>query len=281
MIRPNIVTSYSGPNGALSHLTEIPSPGHVKLSRLMDAERRIILSVGDFSDFLNAYEQHVAVWNENLDGLTETMMKQGLAGGVIHLSNAPRDESYGLTIHIEKPALNIFVAGDSPNSTVTGRAYSDGVKEDQSTRIYMQSSRPKREPHQSILAVDGYDVLDFYQEYYLNSEQRFARLFDLEDGRYMQVISLPGAESGFFETLDRAGAVALLEEGPALLEERTFFFQCGCTPQKMLRVLRTMFEHRPEDLFLGDPSVETSCPRCGRRWQVSRAEFEAPPEEET
>ncbi len=245
------------------------------LSRLMDADRRIIISIGDLTDFLNAHEQHVKDWGEDLDGLTETMIKQGLAGGVIHLSNAPRDESFGLTVHIETPSLNIFIAGDSPHSIVTGRTYTHGVKEEQSTRLYMQSSRPKREPTQTILAVDGFDVLNFYQAYYLNSEQRLARFYDLEDGRYMQVISLPGTDPDFFEALDRDKALALLDEKPSLLEERTFFFQCGCTPEKMFRVLRTMFEDRPEDLFMGETSIETSCPRCGRRWQVTREEFDS------
>ncbi|MDM7914426.1 MAG: Hsp33 family molecular chaperone HslO, partial [Candidatus Eisenbacteria bacterium] len=51
--------------------------------------------------------------------------------------------------------------------------------------------------------------------------------------------------------------------------------ECGCSPAKMLRALRTILAEQPEELFQGDERVETSCPRCGRRWWVTREQFEA------
>ncbi|MCA9758906.1 MAG: Hsp33 family molecular chaperone HslO [Candidatus Eisenbacteria bacterium] len=260
-------------------MTDVPTPSHVLLHRFLDPDNRIILSKGDFSDFLEAYHTHVDVWGEVKDGLSQTFMRQGLAAGVIHLSNAPRDLSYGLTIHLTHPPTNVFIAGDSLESSVTGRVYVEGVKDLGSSRLYMQSQRPKHEPSLSVLEIEGLDLLDIFERYYIESEQRPIRLFDLENGEFIQVASLPGADPDFFPALTREEGAALFDnEAIQLLESRPFFFQCGCNPQRMLTALRRMFADDPEEIFQGDPKIETSCPRCGRRWWISREEFDTPSE---
>lgn len=243
----------------------------------MNSERHLVISRGNFHDFFAAWESHVLLWDGMPDGLGKVMMRQGLAIGAIHLSNAPRDMSFGMTIHLHTPPTNVFVTGNGPEASITGRVYVDGVKQLESSRLYMQSQRPGQEPSLSLLEVHGFDVLEFCESYYLNSEQRLARFFELTDDEYLQVLSLPGADGDFFAGLDRDSAVALLSEELVLLEERTFFFQCGCNPQRMMKALRDIFSAQPDELFQGDDRVETSCPRCGRRWWVTREEFEQPP----
>lgn len=256
-------------------MSSIPSPGHVLLHRFLDQERQIILSVGDFTDFFAAYQNHVELWGEPLDGLSDVFLRQGLAAGVIHLSNEPRDMSFGLTIHIVKPPTNVFIAGDSRESAVTGRIHVDGVKELESSRLYMQSQRPNREPSLSIIEVHSLDLLDFYEKYYRESEQRPARFFELDEASFAQVAALPGADPDFFPGLDRDQTKELLaQEDLQLLEARPFFFQCGCNPDRMITALRQMFGGNPEEIFEGDPKIEVTCPRCGRRWWVSREEFD-------
>ncbi|MCA9728557.1 MAG: Hsp33 family molecular chaperone HslO, partial [Candidatus Eisenbacteria bacterium] len=246
----------------------------VSLRRTIDEERHLIVSHGDFRDFFAAWESHVKIWDGLPDGLGSVMMRQALAVGVLHLSNAPRDLSFGLTIHLHTPPTNVFVTGHAADSAVTGRIYVDGVKQMESSRVYMQSQRPEHEPSLSVLEVHGFDILEFLESYYLNSEQRHARFFELaEEGGYLQVLSLPGADPALFSKLDRDSAAALLRQDLTVLEERTFFFQCGCTPQKMMTALHDIFGERPDELFQGDERVETSCPRCGRRWWVTREEF--------
>jgi molecular chaperone Hsp33 len=241
----------------------------------MDADRHLIVSRGDFRSLFAAWEAHAQLWDGAPDGLSSTLLRQGLAGGVMHLSNMPRDLSFGLTIHLHEPPTNVFVTGSAKESSVTGRVFVKDVKQLESSRIFMQSQRPEQEPSLSVLEVQGFDVLEYLESYYLNSEQRFARFFELAEGDFLQVVSLPGAEPGLFSRLYRDSARALLDSDPVLLEERTFFFQCGCNPQKMMKALRDIFGGSPDELFEGDERVETSCPRCGRRWWVTRAEFAA------
>ena len=260
-------------------MTTMPAPNHVLLRRFLDPEKRLILSCGNFADFFEAYRAHVEVWGEAKDGLSETFMRQGLAAGVIHLSNAPRDISYGATIHLSHPPTNVFLAGDAIESSVTGRVYVEGVKDLGSSRLYMQSQRPRQEPSLSVLEVEGLDLLDIFERYYLESEQRPIRLFELEGDEFIQVASLPGADVDFFPALTRETAGALFEnEENQLLEARPFFFQCGCNPQRMLIALRRMFADDPDEIFQGDPQIEASCPRCGRRWWISREEFDTTPQ---
>lgn len=256
-------------------MIELNSLGQAVLKRHLVPHRHVIVSTGDLTDFFRAWETHSQVWNHDLDGLSTVMMRQSLAAGVLHLSNRPRDESFGLTIHIPEPATNVFITGMGSESTVTGRTWTDGVKPHPSPRLYMQSHRPKHEPTLSVLEVDGFDVLVFLETYYLESEQRPARFFELEGDRILQVLSLPGADEVSIARLDREKAAAILQEPHELLEERTFFFQCGCNPQRMLVALRGIFEKDPEDLFQGDWRVETQCPRCGRRWWITREEFDS------
>ncbi|TPW01424.1 MAG: hypothetical protein FD129_3369, partial [bacterium] len=54
---------------------------------------------------------------------------------------------------------------------------------------------------------------------------------------------------------------------------RTIRFQCGCSPTRMLTMLRTIYAGRPLDLFQGDAGVETFCPRCGGRWWIEEKDF--------
>lgn len=249
--------------------------GRVALRRYIDMQQRLIVSHGDFAEFLEAYLDHIKLWDDEPDGLSYTFMRQGLAGAVMHLSNAPRDQSFGITVHVHEPPTNVFFAGSSPESSVTGRVYTDGVKPHESSRVYVQSVRPKSEPTQSVVEVQGFDLLEFFRDYYLASEQRMARFYELDGDEFMQVISLPGAEEDFFAELTREKARAMLQDGLTLLEERTFFFHCGCNPEKMMNALQSLFGTNPDELFQGDPRVETHCPRCGRRWWVTREEFEA------
>lgn len=257
-------------------MMELDGLGQVALRRHMIRGRHVVVSTGGFQDFFRAWEAHAKVWNHDLDGLSTVMIRQSLAVGVLHLSNRPRDDSFGLTIHVPHPPTNVFITGTGPESAVTGRAWTDAVKQHPTPRLYMQTHRPKHDPSLSVLEVNGLDILEFLEAYYLESEQRPARFFELEDDRFLQVLSLPGADPAYLESLNPETAEALLAEPHELLEDRTFFFQCGCNPQRMLVALRGIFEKDPEDLFEGDPRVETQCPRCGRRWWITREEFDNP-----
>lgn len=250
-------------------------PGEATVRRFIDRENDVLVTVGDFGPMFAAYLDHVRRWEVEPDALSQVMMRQGIGGLVLHLANRPATESVGWTIHVREPATNLFLAGDAGETNVTGRVYTEGVKEAEDSRVYVQVSREGRPPTQSMVDVEGVDVLSMFEQYYARSEQLPARFFEVTDQEFVMVLALPEADDKWVLGLSREEALALLDRDLKPLGEETYRFQCGCTSERMLEVVRGLFAEKPDDLFREDDGVEVFCPRCGRRWWVDREMFEA------
>jgi len=249
-------------------------PGEATVRRFIDRENDVLVSIGDFGPMFAAYLDHVRRWEVEPDGLSQVMMRQGLGALVLHLVNRPTTESVGWTIHVREPATNLFLAGDAAETNVTGRVYTEGVKPAEDSRVYVQVSREGRPPTQSMVDVEGVDVLSMFEQYYRKSEQLPARFFEATDEEYVMVLALPEAEHDWVRGLTRESALALLDTDLKPLGEETYRFRCGCTSERMMEVVRGLFADKPEELFRKEDGVEIFCPRCGRRWWVDRDTFE-------
>lgn len=250
--------------------------GEAVVRRFVDRENDALVTVGDFGPLFAAYLDHVRRWESEPDGLSQTLMRQGLGAAVLHLSTRPRDESVGWTINVHQPPTNLFLAGDSGDATVTGRVFTEGVRPADESRMYVQSSRAGRKTTQSTVEIHGVDVLEMFEQYYERSEQLPARFFEVTDEQFLMVLTLPEADGDWVRSLSREEAIGLIDDGLKPLGEVTYRFQCGCSSDRMLDVVRGMFAADPEDLFQGDEGVEIFCPRCGRRWWVERDAFDEP-----
>jgi hypothetical protein len=251
--------------------------GVVGLRRWFLDDRSVIVTTGEFAGLIDAWRAHTRLWQNGFDGLTETLMRQGLALASLYIANRPRDETVAWTLNLKEPPTNLFLTGDARRGTVTGRVFVDGVRSSDSSRFFVQTLRTRGEPVLSAIDVTGFDVLEIFEQYFERSEQSPARFFDLSGGvkdHFAMVLGMPGAGRQWIQDLT-ADSIAGLGGEARILEERVIRFECGCTPRKMLKALRGIFAADPEELFRGEASVETSCPRCGRTWQVSRAQFAA------
>jgi molecular chaperone Hsp33 len=250
----------------------------VILRRWFIDDRSVLLTTGDFRDFIEAWRVHARLWDGGYDDLSETLIRQGLAAATMHLVNRPRDEIVAWTLNLKEPPTNLFLTGEARRGIVTGRVFVEGVRTAESSRLYVQTLRARGEPAVSAIDVVGFDVLEIFEQYYARSEQSPARFLEIEGAngagdRFAMVLGMPGADRAWVESVD-TGAIAFLEAHARLLEVRPIRFECGCTPRKMLGALRGIFGQKPDELFRGESSVETTCPRCGRRWRVSREQFE-------
>lgn len=254
---------------------EIASIGKVVLERRLHDARSVIVSSGAFGPLVEAWRGHAAVWQGEPDPLSVVLMAQGLAAAALHLANRPRDEIVAWTLNLQQPPTNVFLTGEAGRGIVTGRVFTDGVRTAESSRLHVQTLRASGEPITSSIEVHGLDLLEIFEQYYERSEQMPARFFELDDGDFTMVLGLPGVDGAWIRSLKREDLDGLI---PALrpLENRSFQLECGCSPRKMLRALRSIFAKDPEDLFRGEEGVETSCPRCGRRWWVTREQFLSP-----
>jgi molecular chaperone Hsp33 len=238
----------------------------------MENSHHALLAVGDFSDLLAAWRRHVSLWEGNPDPFSHALMQDGLAAASLHLSNRLKNETIAWTLNLRDPARNLFLTGSTADGHVTGRVMSEGVRIEDRNRLFVQVSRPRHEPHTSVTAVEGLDLLDIFEQFYAQSEQLPARFFRVPPETYISIHALPGIDRDWMAALDLASARGLIETSP-LIEERIFCFECGCTPEKMHQTVHAIFGDRPDELFQGEPSVEVSCPRCGRHWWLSREEF--------
>ena len=263
-----------------SETPETDKLGEATIRRLEDHENDLLIIRGDFANLFAAYLEHVRRWESDPDGLSQILMRQGLGAATMHLSCRPLGEMVGWTINIHKPPTNVFLTGDSTERTVTGRIYTENVKPSESSRMFVQMSRNAGPPRQSVVEVDGHDVLQIFEGYYGRSEQRPARFFEVTDTEFLMLLGMPRVDQKWLAELSRDEAIGLSEEDLQLLDEKTYRFQCGCSSEKMLDAVRVIFADKPDELFLGETGVEVFCPRCGHRWWLEREQFDAANEEE-
>ncbi|MCH7225332.1 Hsp33 family molecular chaperone HslO [Haloferula sp. A504] len=220
-----------------------------------------------YTDYYLHLMQHELKQPPDLDG----MLKDLLAGLMLHCVARPWAETIAWTVNLRAPRVNLFATGSSLEETITGRLFTEDVREPDRNFFYSQTlTQPGTEPRTSTLQVDGADPLFWVEQYYMQSEQRPAKLFRLPDETFVLIAAQPDYDEEWFEALD-AAQVATLEsdEETKLLETRKFRFGCGCDLEKILPVLGG-WRKRPADLFGEEDKIVVQCPRCAARYLVTR-----------
>lgn len=244
------------------------------VERFILRRRDAMLGFGDFEALFAAYHTHVQRWNLPLDPFGTVLMHQALAGAALQLSFRVVDETTAWTLNVEKPAANVFVTGGGPTNTITGRYFVEDVESTGESRLFVQRSHPKRDTSRSVLTVEGVDLFDIFEDYFMRSEQLAVRFVELSSNEMAAVYALPGADPDWIRGLDGAAIRELRDEAREPIESRSFTFECGCDGDRVARALVGMFGEDPDELFQGDSLVEANCPRCGTLWGIDRAFFD-------
>lgn len=249
--------------------------GAVVVRRFMDPSRTTIVSIGDFSRLFAAWNAHVATFEDSPpDGLVDIMMRQGFAAAVLHLATKRRGEETAFTINIKNPSLNLFFSGDNTKCTITGRAFTRDVKTAADSRMFVESRRGDSS-FRSVIEITGLDVVDIFNQYYVRSEQKNARFVEISESEFVMYFGLPIATHDWSQDEDLSPEKVRSADWSTMtpLDETTFWFQCGCDPDRMIVAMRAIYRDRVEELFLDDERVRFSCPRCGRHWWLTRDRF--------
>lgn len=255
-----------------------PQPGTVVIERFMDDEHSAIVSRGDFGEIFRAWRAHAQAHEiDRPDGLSEVMMRQGLAAGALHLATRRRGEEVAWTLNLKLPPTNIFVSGDNTTRSITGRAYVRDVAIAETSRLFVETRRGDTS-FRSVIEVEGLDVVDIFNRYYSQSEQKRARFFELSETEFLLVFGLPTAPAEWVESIDLERAKRLDTKALGPLGTEVYTFRCDCDPQRMRVAVRAIFKDRVEELFLEDDHVMLACPRCGRRWRLGREDFYSDPD---
>ncbi|MFO0984633.1 MAG: Hsp33 family molecular chaperone HslO [Planctomycetota bacterium] len=244
--------------------------GQAMVHRHVDEQHVALFVRGDFAGMFAAYRDHVKLWGEAPDGLSLVMMRQALGAACLYLSSRPLDETVAWTINIKQPPLNLFVTGDAGQCNVTGRVFAEHVEVGATSRLFVEAHRARGEPYRSVIDITGLDVIEIFEQFSLRSDQIKARFFELGDADFLMVRGCPGSSEDWLRSLDRERAALRMHELTRKLDEKVFWFKCGCSLERILQALRRIYAQQFDELFRGESHVEVACPRCGRRWQVAR-----------
>ena len=233
--------------------------------------RNALLLRGQFTPIYTDYYLHLMQHGIRHAADLDQMLKDALAMLTLHLVARPWAETIAWTVNLRAPRVNLFVTGGSVAEAVTGRIFTEDVREPDRNFFYSQTTSPNQtEPRTSTLEVDGKDPVAWISQFYEQSEQRPARGFRLEDEHFALVAAQPDCDMTWFEALDEE-AVSRIDhtEEIKLLETRRFRFHCGCTLERILPVLGG-WKNRLDDLFEDADTIKIQCPRCAAGYRVTR-----------
>ncbi|MDX1680332.1 MAG: Hsp33 family molecular chaperone HslO, partial [Akkermansiaceae bacterium] len=199
------------------------------------------------------------------------MLKDQLAMTTLHLVARPWAETVAWTANLRAPRINLFVTGGSTQEAITGRIFTEDVREPDRNLFYAQTTAPSlAKPRTSTMEIEGKDPIKWIEQYYAQSEQRPARAFRLEDEHFALVAAQPDCDLEWLQSLD-VGAVKSIQEKEQtkVLETRKFRFHCGCTLERILPALGA-WKDKPEELFEDAQSISIQCPRCAASYVVTR-----------
>lgn len=237
-------------------------------------EQRVLLTCADFSNLFVDFYIHL---QEHALGGNAAMVdhfKDFLAAFTLHAASHPRNEVLAWTIHLQEPPRSFFLTADTELSTVTGRFFTEGVRDNDTNVFYQDIVIRGKEPHRSIVPFRGEDPMATVSWYYAKSEQRPGKCFHLSGDRYALFSAHPDWDENWFAQLDRDLAIATVDAGIAHpIESRQFRWRCGCSHRKILQLLDQPLRADLDSIFGEDSFIQVKCPRCGARYTVQRCEL--------
>jgi len=239
-------------------------------------ERNALLAQAEFGPLYVDYYLHLADHGIKPVPEHDAMFKRALAGFVLHCVSRPWNEITAWTINFQQPLVNLFLTGDNEDGTITGRVFTDNVKEMPENLFFADVVRGRGEKRRSSVSFKGNDPFVAFEEFYTRSEQRGARFFDMGDESFALVSEQPDCDMEWFESLTPAGVKVIHEvEETNVMERRVQRWHCGCNQDRMLQVLAPAFQADADGLFQDDAVIEIRCPRCSARHNVTREALEA------
>jgi molecular chaperone Hsp33 len=239
--------------------------------------RNVLLVQSDLSPLLVDYYLHLADHQLRHDPAHDALFKQALVAFTLHSAARPRNEHLAWTIGLQDPRLNLFLAGDNEDCTVTGRLFTENVRE-APKNVFFGEVMPGRgaEKRRSVVNFEGADMFKATETFYATSEQRPARFFDLGEDRYAMLLSHPDCDEAWLRRVDLAGVKALPEkETLARIERRAYRWHCGCEQRKILAALAPAARADMAGLFGESEVIHVQCPRCAASHAITREAMEA------
>ncbi len=250
-----------------------PVAEFTKVESIFVRHRNCLLVRADFTPVFTDYYLHLLDIRQRHPENLDHTLKDLLATLTLHLTARPWAETIAWTANLRAPRVNFFATGSSVHEYIVGRLFTEDVREPDRNFLYSQTILPGREPRTSTIEVETTSPLDWLSHFYDQSEQRPGRIFHLQDDTYALVAAQPDFDEEWFEALTAESAGRICdEEKTKTLETRKFRFSCGCSLNKILPTL-SAWKDNADELFGNDDSLSIQCPRCGRRFSLTREDL--------
>lgn len=230
----------------------------------------------EFSQIYVDYYLHLMDHGLRNEPAHDQLLKDALAALTLHLTSRPWRETHAWTLNFQEPLLNLFVTGGSLAGTVTGRVFTENVRETGRGLFHAQVTSQGEDARRSAIELKSANVFAAVENFYRQSEQRTARFFACSDEDFMLISAQPDCDEAWLAALTDESIQTLdQDEELSLLETREFRFSCGCTLERIFPALAPLASKGIDDLFRGDQSIGVTCPRCAAKWRVTREQLEA------
>lgn len=239
--------------------------------------RNALLVRSDLCPLFTDYYLHLTDHHLHYNPEQDAVFRDALAAFALHCASRPLYEHIAWTINLQQPLVNIFLAGDNEDCTITGRLFIENVKE-AAQNIFYSDSLPRRgaAAHRSVVNFSGADLFAAAQAYYLASEQRPVRFFHAKEDEFAMLVSHPDCDLAWFNSAGSArGPVLTPAETLARIDGRLYRWHCGCTQPKILGAIAPAFRADPEGVFGDGESIRVQCPRCAATHTLTREAMEA------
>lgn len=238
--------------------------------------RNVLVARAGFGELFVDYYLHLSSYQIQIAPEHDEIFKRALAAFVLHCASRPWKEMTAWTMNFQQPLLNVFLTGDNENGAVTGRVFTEDVKQNDRNLFFSDLVIPGQPRRRSAVSFTGSDPIAAVEAYYAQSEQRPARYFQIAEEEFVMVSAHPDCDMPWFENLTPESVKTLdTAETVALMERRIYRWHCGCNQQRMMEILAPTMKSDPAGLFGDEPKIEIRCPRCSARHVITREAMEA------
>lgn len=249
----------------------------------------------DLSDFFIDYYVHSGSLDERVRPEHDEKLKQLFACFAAHLTIQPATTSHAWTLHLQSEhPFSLFVAGEVERGFIVGHVISENIRHTDVNTLHAQVIR-HGESSTSSVQSESAEVCDVVEHFYLQSEQLPVRIFLPSDSDTALVLAaMPDFDATWFEAVDLLTVHQSLirQTGPSgiaatevggddgtdsefkVMRRHEFAFRCDCSPEKLAPYFRTIGAAEIDELFGEDESLQITCPRCGRRFALTREDLE-------
>ncbi len=248
----------------------------IEVSCFFVRERNALLVRGEFSPIYTDFYLHLMQHQIRYEKDQDQLLKDSLAALTLHLASRPWSEAVAWTLTTKSPLQNLFVTGSNRQGNVTGRVFTENIKEPEKDLLYSQTMTDGESARQSVIETKNTDFFASVEAYYQQSEQRDARFFRHSEEDFVFITAQPDCDIPWLESLnDETIRDIDQQETLSLLETRQYRFDCGCSVGKLFPIVGGMSEAAIEEVFAGKEVIKASCPRCGASYALTREALEA------